>query len=83
MTLDRPQPIRQVVLQEQIAHGERIRAYELLGRTGPDHWTRLAASTAVGHKRIERFEPVEVAAVRLRVTESRATPLIRTLAAYG
>ena len=83
LVLDRPQRVSQVVLQEDISQGERIRAYELQGRTVGDRWTRLAAGTAVGHKRLERFESVEVAALRLQVTQSRATPLVRTFAAYA
>ncbi|MEJ2701805.1 MAG: alpha-L-fucosidase [Sedimentisphaerales bacterium] len=81
LKLDRPQKINQMVLQEEISAGERIQAYELHGRTAGDHWIRLAAGTAVGHKRIECFDSVEVDAIRLQVTRSRAMPLIRTLAA--
>ncbi|MBL7223526.1 MAG: hypothetical protein ISS72_06725 [Candidatus Brocadiae bacterium] len=38
----------------------------------------LATGTCIGHKRIERFEAVEAAKVRLRI----APPIIRKLAAY-
>ena len=37
---------------------------------------------SIGHKHIQRFPPVEVAKVRLRVTQSIAEPLIRKLAVY-
>jgi alpha-L-fucosidase len=83
LKLDRPQEVSQVVLQEEISKGERVRAYELEGLTAGGHWTRLAAGTAIGHKRIERFKPLQAAALRLQVTQSRATPLVRTFAAYG
>lgn len=83
LNLRKPQKISQVVLQEDISKGERIRAYELYGRTSGDHWTRLAEGTTVGHKRIEKVDPVEVSDIRLKVLRSSATPLIRTFAAYG
>ena len=43
---------------------------------------KLCEGISVGHKRIEKCDPREVAAVRLRVTKSVARPMIRRLAAY-
>ena len=79
-----PQPARidHVSIMEEIAHGERIRAYEVEGHTEADNWTKLCEGISVGHKRIERFSPVEVAAVRLRVTQLRGAPKIRSLAVF-
>ncbi|HOS95891.1 MAG TPA: alpha-L-fucosidase, partial [Armatimonadota bacterium] len=59
----------------------RIREYSLEGRTSCG-WQELCRGTAVGHKRIDRFAPVWVSAIRLRCTRSAATPVIRRLAAY-
>lgn len=39
--------------------------------------------TAIGHKKIDRFAPVEVSRVRLRCTQSAAEPLILKLAVYN
>jgi alpha-L-fucosidase len=83
LKLDKPHTVSQVVVQEDITHGERIRAYEIHGRTAADRWTPLARGTAVGHKRIERLDPVEVAALRLEIKECQATPIIRRLTAYA
>ena len=66
---------------EDIAHGERIRAYTVEGRVGAS-WQVLCRGESIGHKRIERLDRVEVAALRLRVTESVATPMIRSFCAY-
>jgi alpha-L-fucosidase len=82
LEFERPHKISQVVLQEDISEGERIRAYELYGRTGSGRWMHIVEGTAVGHKRIEKLDPIEVTAVRLQVTRCRAKPLIRTFAAY-
>ena len=83
--LDLPEPTRidQVVVMEDISLGERVRKYVLEGRVGGDAWQTLATGSCIGHKRIEQIKPIEVAAVRLRVTQSRATPKIRKLAAYA
>ena len=66
---------------EQITEGERVRQYVIEGLAG-DRWTELAQGQSIGHKRIERFRPVEVAKIRFRVTEAVAEPVIRKLAVY-
>ena len=82
LELPKPARIDQVSVMEDITQGERVRAYEVEGHTGADNWTKLCGGTSVGHKRIERFSPVEVARIRFRATQSRATPKIRSLAVY-
>ena len=82
LNLARPQRIDTVILQEDIALGERVRAYVLEGRSG-GQWTAIAQGTAIGHKRIQPVEPHVMDAVRLRVTQAAAPPVIRTLAAFN
>lgn len=86
MTLDlplpRPQPIDHIVIMEDIAQGERIRRFKIEGLVSGDNWKELARAEAVGHKRILRPNPIEVAAIRLQVLESTQTPMIRRLAVF-
>ena len=82
LTLDQPRTIDQIVIQEDIAGGERVRKYEIDARVGGDPWRKIAQGQSVGHKRIERVEPVEAAALRLRVTEKQAEPIIDNFTAY-
>lgn len=82
LTLRRPAVIGHAVVMEEITKGERIREYQIEGMTGPDTWRTLCKGQSIGHKRIARFEPVEVAKVRLRAIQTAAEPLIRTLAVY-
>jgi alpha-L-fucosidase len=70
------------LIQEELAQGERVREYVIEGLVG-DQWTELARGTAIGHKKIDRVTPVEVAVVRLRVLRASATPLIRRFAVFG
>ena len=83
LELPRPRRIDHVVIMEEIAHGERIRRYRIDGLVSGNRWQRLTEGQSVGHKRIERFAPVEVARVRLTVLQSIAPPRIRSLAAYA
>jgi alpha-L-fucosidase len=82
LKLATPATIDHVIVMEDIQQGERIREYQIEGQVGADAWRTLCAGQSVGHKRIERFDPTEVAAVRVRTVKSVGEPLIRSLAAY-
>ncbi|MEI7656653.1 MAG: alpha-L-fucosidase [Phycisphaerae bacterium] len=73
--------IDRVVVQERIEEGERVRAY-VVEALVDDQWRTVATGSAVGHKRIERFAPVQAASMRLRITDSRGTPLISRFAIF-
>jgi len=70
-----------VVTVEDITGGERVRRYVVEGLAA-DGWRELCRGTAVGHKKIDRFPPVQVSKIRLRVRRSADRPQIRNLAAY-
>lgn len=69
------------ILQEDITLGERIRAYRVEARTG-GKWVTVAKGISVGHKRIERFGPVEATAFRVVVEQCTDTPQIRNFSVY-
>lgn len=74
--------INGAILQEDISHGERVRAYVLEAQVG-EQWRPVAEGTCLGHKKIEVFAPLRARQLRLRVTQSVGRPLIRTLAALA
>ena len=82
LALGKPTVIDHVITMEDIRYGERVREYVVEGRTS-DGWKPLAAGTMIGRKKIDRFQPVKVSEVRLRVTKHAAPPIIRELAAYA
>lgn len=81
LTLAKPTVIDHAILMEQITDGQRIRQYVIEGLAG-GQWQELGRGQSIGHKRIERFRPVEVTKVRIRATEAVAEPVIRKLAVY-
>ena len=81
LELPKPQEIDHIILQEQIAHGERVRNYVVDGLVG-ENWVELAKGKVIGHKWIHRFPPQTVSGLRLRITESLAEPKIRSFACY-
>ena len=81
LRLDAPAVLDRAILQEDLAHGERVLAYELEGLTDGGR-EPLAKGTNIGHKRIVSFAPRTLSAVRLRVTRAKAEPRIRALAVF-
>lgn len=81
LVLPQAAKIEHLVLMEEIAEGERIRAFVVEGKVA-GQWQPLCQAESVGHKRIEHFAPRTVSAARLRVTKAAAEPRIRRLAVY-
>ncbi|MCL2828768.1 MAG: alpha-L-fucosidase [Oscillospiraceae bacterium] len=77
-------PIRPkyLVLQEDIAQGQRIEAFTLLSlRDG--QWQDILQGTVVGHKRICRIPPeIESDAWKLRIDSHRADVFLQAFALY-
>jgi alpha-L-fucosidase len=82
LDLGKPTRVDHVITAEDIGQGERVREYILEG-FADGTWRELCEGTAIGHKKIDRFAPVEVSRLRLRVTCAVAEPLIRRLAAFS
>ena len=82
LSLNKRQPINQVIIQEDITKGERIRKYKVEGLTRSG-WKTLCDGESVGHKRIQTFDPVEVNRVRLVIEQQIDTPQIRNFSVYN
>jgi len=82
LDLGKPLVIDHVITMEDIAQGERVLEYVLEG-FAEGQWKELAKGTAIGHKKIDRIEPVTVSKVRLHCLKSADTPQIRKLAVYN
>ncbi len=76
-----PSVIDAVVSMEDISQGERIRKYVIEARVD-GQWIEMASGSAIGHKKIDKFEPVRASSVRLRVLECVGEPIIRRLSLH-
>jgi alpha-L-fucosidase len=81
LALAKDTAIDHVITMEDILQGERVRQYIIEGFSD-GQWVKLAEGTAIGHKKIDRFDPRQVSKVRLRCLKSAAEPQIRKLAVY-
>ena len=76
-----PATVDAVITMEDISQGERVREYVIEGLVD-GNWQTLATGTAIGHKKIDKFDPVRVSKIRVRVTKSVGEPQIRKVAAF-
>lgn len=73
--------INVVMLQEDIAKGQRVEAFTVEGLTD-DGWKELAKGTTIGYKRLLRFPAVKASKLRVKMNECRLTAHINQVAAY-
>lgn len=66
-----------VELQERIALGQRVRAFEVLADGRP-----VAKGTTIGFRRIVRFPAVRARRVTVRVLDARACPTLTRVSVY-
>lgn len=76
------QQINHIILQENIANGERIRKFILEGKTA-DGWQAIFEGSCIGHKFIHRFDATEVSAVRLTILQSKGEPEIQNFQLFN
>ncbi|KAI2626074.1 carbohydrate-binding module family 32 protein [Hypomontagnella submonticulosa] len=71
------------ITQEHIALGQRIGGYAIDAIVN-DAYETLVTGTSLGYKRIDKLDtPVETSRIRLRITQTNATPLINGFQVLG
>lgn len=78
LNLDKVTKVDHIVIQEDIVFGERVREFVIEGKIN-DQWIELAKGISIGYKHIERFNAVDVSAVRVRFTKFSYPPVIKSL----
>ncbi|MBR6445382.1 MAG: discoidin domain-containing protein, partial [Prevotella sp.] len=94
LTWDSPQTVRYVTLQEYIRKGQRIKGFTIETSEDGSSWTQRASNiqtTTVGYKRIIPLNGktdssygtgFKARAIRIKITDSRACPLLHTLSVF-
>lgn len=70
-----------VMLQEDIARGQRVEAFSVEAQTA-DGWKEIAQGTTVGYKRLLRFPDVKANQLRIKIKSCRLTANISRVAAF-
>ena len=69
-----PASVAVLDLHERIAEGQRVAAYTVEGRVD-GVWRELSRGTTIGYRRLTRWTPVTLDAIRVTVTEAVEPPL--------
>lgn len=81
LTLPKSQTFNMILLQENIANGQKIEAWKLEIHDGTG-WQEVVSGTTVGYKRIEKFAAVAASELRFQITAARSNPELSTLRLY-
>ncbi|MCU0356537.1 MAG: alpha-L-fucosidase [Cyclobacteriaceae bacterium] len=78
-----PSPItlNTLLVQEGIEYGQRVKAFAIdVWKDG--QYQEVEQQTTIGYKRIIRFETQETDHIRIRILESKASPILAGISAY-
>ena len=83
LTAELPAPVRAncLMLQEHIASGQRVEAFEV-EVFADGEWRPAASSTVIGHKRLLRFADTTLSKFRIRFTQFRIRPTLASVGLY-
>ena len=79
--LGKPKSIKYIVLQEYIKLGQRVKSFTI--EIWKDNaWKEVSVATTIGYKRIIKIEPTETDKIRIKITTSRACPIISNIEVF-
>ncbi len=83
ITAQWPQPVtfRRIVLQEQLRCSQRVERFCVDVRVD-GQWREAAAASIIGFKKILTLPATTADAVRIRITDVRVAPVLRTMQVY-
>ena len=81
-TLDGSKTFNRVMLQEYIPLGQRVKAFSVQYKKNGS-WTTWKSGTTIGHKRILLGSRVTTDAVRIKITSSKACPVLNGFGLYN
>jgi alpha-L-fucosidase len=82
LQLSEPRQIDHIVTMEDLTDGQKIAEYEIQARLDGE-WKTVAQGSTIGHKKIDRIEPITTDAVRFRCVKSIGTPVkLRSFAVF-
>ena len=80
--LDGSKTFNRVALQEYIPLGQRVKAFTVQYKKDGS-WTNWKTGTTIGHKRILLGSSVTTDAVKIKITSSKACPVLNGFGLYN
>lgn len=78
----KPTALNRILLQEYIPLGQRVKAFNIEAKVD-GKWTTVANETTIGYKRILRIERVTASALKINITDSKASIVISNIQAFN
>lgn len=78
----KPTAVNRLLLQEYIKLGQRIKAFTVEAKVD-GKWKTIAKETTIGYKRILRFDRVLASALRINITDSKASIVLSNIQAFN
>jgi alpha-L-fucosidase len=79
---EKPIAVNRILLQEYIKLGQRVKAFTVEAKID-GQWKTIASETTIGYKRILRIDRVTVSALKINITDSKASIVISNIQAYN
>jgi alpha-L-fucosidase len=76
-----PVTLNCIVLEEMIAYGQRVKGFTIEQWDGSGYQP-VFTGTTIGHKKIAVFPDITTKRIRIKITDSKAMPLLRSADAY-
>ena len=83
MKFNKPTELNHVILQEDLAKGQRVLAFRIEGMDENRQWKNVYDGTSIGHKKICYFDPVTLKKIKVSFTNIKAEPQITNFAVYN
>ena len=83
MKFSQPEKINHVILQEELAKGQRVLAFSIEGMDGDYNWRVLYEGTSIGSMKICYFDQVPLRRIKVQFTNVKAEPQITNFAVYN
>jgi alpha-L-fucosidase len=80
--LTTPVTINSIQLQEQIKFGQRVIRFEIYAGDNEADMKKIAGSTTIGRKKIIQFPTTTAKCFKVKIIETKATPIMGVVAGY-
>ncbi|WP_273274781.1 alpha-L-fucosidase [Roseivirga sp.] len=83
LTLDFDEAItfNRLMLQEYIALGQRVKAFEVWAKEG-EEYVKVDTQTTIGYKRVLRLDDITTSSIQIRILDAKAVPTISNVGVY-
>jgi alpha-L-fucosidase len=80
--LEKEVSLNTLVLKEKISAGQRIVSFEVSGGNNLKQFESITKGTTIGHKRILQFSTQKIKYLRIKFTETKASPILAGVEGY-